>query len=76
MIEFSVDAADQKTYGKFEEDSMGGLTSKRQAMVEIRNELKSSTKIIASGVNQVDVDMRLWPDSGRTSSITFRNGST
>lgn len=58
MIEFSVDAADPQTYEKVRR----GLDWKRllknvKKIVELRNKLKSKTKIIASGVNQVDVDI-------------------
>lgn len=65
MIEFSVDAGDPETYGKVRRGlKWGALLKNVKRMVEVRNRLKSSTKIIASGVNQVDVDIeavaRFW----------------
>jgi radical SAM protein with 4Fe4S-binding SPASM domain len=65
MIEFSVDAGDPETYGKVRNGLKWDvlLTNVKQVM-ELRKQLKSSTKIIASGVNQVDVDIdavaRFW----------------
>ena len=58
MIEFSVDAADPETYARVRK----GLHWERllhnvQRMVQLRNNLTSKTKIIASGVNQVGVDI-------------------
>ena len=58
MIEFSVDAADPETYKRVR----AGLQWERllanvRRMVALRNELGSSTKIIASGVNQEGVNI-------------------
>jgi radical SAM protein with 4Fe4S-binding SPASM domain len=58
MIEFSVDAAEPETYAKVRR----GLNWERllrnvKRIVEMRNRLRSPTKIIASGINQVDVDI-------------------
>ncbi len=65
MIEFSVDAGDPETYAKVRKGlKWETLLKNVKQMVELRNLLKSSTKIIASGVNQVDVDIdaveRFW----------------
>jgi radical SAM protein with 4Fe4S-binding SPASM domain len=65
MIEFSVDAGDPETYAKVRKGlKWETLLMNVNKMVELRNLLKSSTKIIASGVNQVDVDIdavaRFW----------------
>ena len=65
MIEFSVDAGDSETYGKVRRGlKWGTLLKNVKQMIELRDRLKSSTKIIASGVNQVDVDIeavaRFW----------------
>jgi len=65
MIEFSVDAGDPKTYAKVRKGlKWDVLLDNVKKMDEIRNRLKSSTKIIASGVNQVDVNIeaiaRFW----------------
>lgn len=58
MIEFSVDAADEKTYEKVRRGlNWGTLVKNIKRMIELRNNLKSSTKIIASAVNQVDVNI-------------------
>ena len=58
MIEFSVDAGDPRTYAKVRRGLKWGVLLKNvKRMVELRNRLKSSTKIIASGINQVDVDI-------------------
>ena len=59
MIEFSVDAGDPDTYAKVRRGlSWETLLANVKRMVELRNNLKSSTKIIASGINQVDVDIK------------------
>jgi radical SAM protein with 4Fe4S-binding SPASM domain len=59
MIEFSVDAADPETYAKVRKGlNWNTLVKNIRRMVELRNKLKSSTKIIASGVNQVGVDIK------------------
>ncbi|MBI4678139.1 MAG: radical SAM protein [Elusimicrobia bacterium] len=58
MIEFSVDAADPQTYARVRP----GLDWKRlvrsvRLMVRLRDSLKAPTKVIASAVNQVGVDI-------------------
>jgi radical SAM protein with 4Fe4S-binding SPASM domain len=65
MIEFSVDAADDETYGRVRKGlSFGQLISNVKMVVEMRKALASPTKIIASGVNQKGVDIeavaRFW----------------
>ncbi|HEX8949594.1 MAG TPA: radical SAM protein [Dissulfurispiraceae bacterium] len=58
MIEFSVDAADPITYAGVRKGlDWDTLLKNVKRMVELRNTLKSTTKIIASGVNQVGVDI-------------------
>lgn len=58
MIEFSVDAADPQTYERVRRGlDWKTLLKNVKRMVKLRNKLKSKTKIIASGVNQVDVDI-------------------
>ena len=58
MVEFSVDAGDPETYSKVRKGlNWGVLLDNINRIVELRNHLKSSTKIIASGINQVDVDI-------------------
>jgi radical SAM protein with 4Fe4S-binding SPASM domain len=58
MIEFSVDAADPQTYERVRRGlDWKTLLRNVKRMVKLRNKLKSKTKIIASGVNQVDVDI-------------------
>jgi radical SAM protein with 4Fe4S-binding SPASM domain len=58
MIEFSVDAADKKTYDRVRKGlRWATLVANVKRMVELRNKLKSGTKIIASGVNQEGVDI-------------------
>lgn len=58
MIEFSVDAADPQTYSKVRRGlNWNILLENVRRMVALRNRLKSPTKIIASGVNQVDVNI-------------------
>lgn len=58
MIEFSVDAADLETYAVVRKGlNWERLLENVKRMVEIRNKLKSKTKIIASGVNQEGVDI-------------------
>ena len=65
MIEFSVDAADKKTYEALRA-GLGWETvlNNIKRMVKLRNRLKSTTRIIASGVNQKGVDIdavaRFW----------------
>ncbi len=58
MIEFSVDAGDSQTYSVVRKGlSWENLMSNAKRMVALRNKLKSKTKIIASAINQVDVDI-------------------
>jgi len=58
MIEFSVDASDPETYAKVRTGlNWDTLVRNVKRMVDMRNKLKSATKIIASGVNQVGVDI-------------------
>jgi radical SAM protein with 4Fe4S-binding SPASM domain len=58
MIEFSVDAEDPKTYAKVRRGlKWDVLLNNVKRMVELRNRVKSSTKIIASGINQVDINI-------------------
>jgi len=60
MIEFSVDAADPAAYAKVRKGlDWNDLLINVKRTVELRNKLKSQTKIIASGVNQVDVDIEI-----------------
>jgi radical SAM protein with 4Fe4S-binding SPASM domain len=65
MIEFSVDAADLKTYMKVRVGlDWQRLVKSVKETVKMRNALGSSTKIIASGINQKGVDIekveRFW----------------
>ncbi len=65
MIEFSVDAADSETYVKVRKGLNWEVLLKNVSMmIDLRNKLKSATKIIASGVNQIGVDIdkvaRFW----------------
>ncbi len=58
MMEFSVDAADPETYVKVRKGlSWDVLLRNVKHTVELRNKQNSSTKIIASGVNQIGVDI-------------------
>jgi radical SAM protein with 4Fe4S-binding SPASM domain len=58
MIEFSVDAADALTYKKLRAGlDWDKLLLNVKRMVALRNKLKSQTKIIASAVNQIGVDI-------------------
>ncbi len=58
MIEFSVDAGDPLIYAKVRRGLKWDVLLKNvKRMVELRNRLKGSTKIIASGVNQIDVNI-------------------
>ncbi len=57
-IEFSVDAADPETYSKVRKGlDWNALLDNVKRMIELRNRLKSSTKIIASAINQKGVDI-------------------
>jgi radical SAM protein with 4Fe4S-binding SPASM domain len=58
MIEFSVDASDPQTYSLVRKGlSWDNLLNNVKRMAILRNKLKSRTKIIASAINQVDVDI-------------------
>lgn len=58
MIEFSVDAADEKAYARVRKGlDWETLLKNVCRMVELRDKLKSPSKIIASGVNQGGVDI-------------------
>lgn len=58
MLEFSVDAADEETYSLVRTGlDWENLLSSVKMIVSMRNEMKSPTKIIASGVNQKGVDI-------------------
>lgn len=58
MIEFSVDAADPETYSEVRKGlDWDTLVKNVRRMVQLRNALKGATKIIASGVNQVGVEI-------------------
>jgi len=58
MIEFSVDACEPETYHKVRAGlEWGTLVANIERMVRLREELKSSSKIVASAVNQKDVDI-------------------
>lgn len=56
MVEFSVDAADRKTYEKLRKGLKWEILLRNiKRMMEMRNKMKSATKIIASAVNQKGV---------------------
>jgi radical SAM protein with 4Fe4S-binding SPASM domain len=58
MIEFSVDTADPETYAMVRKGlKWDTLLRNVKRMLKLRNKLKSPSKIIASGVNQVGVDI-------------------
>lgn len=58
MIEFSVDAADQETYSIVRKGlNWEAVVNNVRRMIKIRNKLRSNTKIIASAVNQLGVDI-------------------
>ncbi len=58
MIEFSVDAAGPQTYSLVRKGlNWDKLLKNVRKMVTLRNKLKSKTKIIASGIDQVNVDI-------------------
>lgn len=58
MIEFSVDASSPETYAKIRKGLKWDILLRNvKRMIKLRNKLKSSAKIIASGVNQVGVDI-------------------
>ena len=65
MIEFSVDAADEATYDVVRKGlSWPTLLENVKRMVALRRDIGSTSKIVASAVNQVGIDMeaveRLW----------------
>lgn len=67
MIEFSVDACDEEAYKIVRKGlKWSRLLRNVRRFIEMRNKLKSSTKIIASGVNQKEVDIdtveKFWRD--------------
>jgi len=58
MIEFSVDACDEETYKVVRKGlDWNELVTSTKRMIEMRNELRATTKIIASCVNQDGVDV-------------------
>lgn len=58
MIEFSADAADEESYQCVRRGlEWKTLVKNVKQMVEFRNQLRSGTKIIASGVNQKGIDI-------------------
>lgn len=67
MIEFSVDACDADTYSVVRKGlKWDRLLRNARRMLKIRNSIKGTSKIIASGVNQQGVDIdaveRFWRD--------------
>lgn len=65
MIEFSVDACDPATYSVVRKGlEWDVLVENTKRMLSLRNEMRSSTKVIASAVNQSGVDIeaveRYW----------------
>ena len=65
MIEFSVDACDEQTYSVVRKGlKWDRLLRNARRMLAIRDQIKSKSKIIASGVNQQGVDIdaveRFW----------------
>lgn len=67
MIEFSVDARDPATYSVVRSGLQWEVLLKNaKRMLEVRNELKSPSRIVASGVNQKGVEIdgveRFWID--------------
>ncbi len=65
MMEFSVDAADPETYAEVRKGLDWEILLKNVCIaVDVRNKLNSTTKIIASGVNQIGIDIdqvaRFW----------------
>lgn len=58
MIEFSVDACDPENYSRVRAGlDWDTLVTNVRRMIAIRNELKSTTKIVASAVNQKGIDI-------------------
>lgn len=69
MIEFSVDARDPETYAVVRKGlKWNRLLENARRMIDVRNELKTNSKIIASGVNQQGVDIeeveKFWTEFG------------
>lgn len=67
MIEFSVDACDEKTYDVVRAGlDWKTLVANVKRMLKIRDRTKSASKIVASGVNQKDVNVdeveKFWRD--------------
>lgn len=65
MIEFSVDACDEAAYAIVRKGlKWHRLLRNARQMIQLRNDMKSSSKIIASGVNQKEVNIdeveRFW----------------
>ena len=59
LIEFSVDAGDEVTYNKVRRGlNWGNLLKNVRCAVEIRDKLRSPTKIIASAINQKGVNVK------------------
>ncbi|MEI7752426.1 MAG: radical SAM protein [Candidatus Omnitrophota bacterium] len=58
MVEFSVDAADKRSYERLRKGlKWAVLLTNVRRMIELRDQRKSPTKIIASGVDQKGVDI-------------------
>lgn len=58
MVEFSVDACDEKNYSRVRKGlDFNHLLRNVEMMVRLRNELGSSTRIIASAINQEGIDL-------------------
>lgn len=58
MIEFSVDAGNSNTYARVRKGLDWGILLKNiKRIVSLRNKLKGSTKIIASAINQIGVNI-------------------
>ena len=77
MIEFSVDARDAETYSIVRKGlKWDRLVRNVTRMIEMRNRLGSSSKIIASGVNQQDVNLdeveRYWRDENGVDNFIKR----
>ncbi|MCK9283044.1 MAG: radical SAM protein [Rhodocyclaceae bacterium] len=67
MIEFSVDACDPETYAIVRKGlKWKHLLRNARRMIEIRNRIGSTSKIVASGINQQGVDIdaveKFWRD--------------
>ncbi len=67
LIEFSVDACDKETYDIVRKGlDFDELNENVRRMIKLRNEMRSTTKVVASAVNQSGVDIaaveRYWVD--------------